>query len=149
MPIKPIYMPIYSVHDVCACRAQASLGWLVLNANQLESSPSHPGSIAIAGDFNKHCVIPPQPSATRTLHNLKSILNVQVKRTWDSDDSRAYTALHVKKMLKELCRQLEAKKAVIFEGRSCLPSVVSRICVLLSAASFAFDQQVHRSKPGA
>lgn len=30
----------------------AALGWLDLNANQLEACHSHPGSIAMAGDFN-------------------------------------------------------------------------------------------------
>ncbi|KAA6429165.1 MAG: hypothetical protein FRX49_00562 [Trebouxia sp. A1-2] len=97
-------------------RAQAALGWLVLNANQLESSPSHPGSIAMVGDFNKHFFYPPPPSATNTLHSLQTVLKIQAKRTLDTENSRAKTAAHVKMTLRNLCNQLQANQAVILEG---------------------------------
>ncbi|KAL3143544.1 hypothetical protein ABBQ38_002343 [Trebouxia sp. C0009 RCD-2024] len=97
-------------------RAQAALGWLVLNANQLESSPSHPGSIAMVGDFNKHFFYPPPPSATNTLHSLQAVLKIQAKRTLDTQNSRAKTAAHVKMTLRNLCNQLQANQAVILEG---------------------------------
>ena len=137
------------MHDVFACRAQAALGWLFLNANQLEASPSHPGSIAMAGDFNKHFFYPPPPSAIHTLHNLSTVIKVQVKRTLDTESSRASTAAHVKMTLQKLCNQLQAHKAVIFEGvfftiycqrvclsciwQCCLLSVMKEHCGLSSA----------------
>ena len=96
--------------------AQAALGWLVLNANQLELSPSHPGSIAMVGDFNTHFFNPPPPSATNTLHGLQSVVRVQAKRTLDTQKSLALTAAHVKIKLRNLCNQLKENKGVIFEG---------------------------------
>lgn len=101
---------------ISACRAQAALGWLVLNANQLEESPIHPGSIAMAGDLNKQFFYPPPPSAINTLHSLQTILKVQAKRTLDTQSSRASTVAHVKMTLQNVCDQLQANKAVIFEG---------------------------------
>ncbi len=106
---------------MCPCRAQAALGWLVLNANQLESSHSHPGSIAKVGDFNNHYFFPPPPSSIRTLHSLPTTLKVQVKRTLNNPMSRAAAAAHVKTTLQNLCNQIRAKEAAIFEGHSSLP----------------------------
>ncbi|KAL3133384.1 hypothetical protein ABBQ38_007252 [Trebouxia sp. C0009 RCD-2024] len=63
-------------------RAQAALGWLVLNANQLESSSSHPGSIAMAGDFNKHFFYPHPPAAISTLHNVKPFSKSKQSVLW-------------------------------------------------------------------
>ena len=70
----------------------------------------------MVGDFNKHFLYPPPPSATNTLHNLQTVLKVQAKRTLDTQKSRAKTAAHVKMTLQNLCDQLQANKAVIFEG---------------------------------
>ncbi|KAL3139593.1 hypothetical protein ABBQ38_003912 [Trebouxia sp. C0009 RCD-2024] len=95
-------------------RAQAALGWLVLNANQLESSSSHPGSVAMAGDFNKHFFYPPTPAAISTLHSLQTILKVQAKRTLDTQQSRASTAAHVKMTLENLCNQLLRQTKLLF-----------------------------------
>ena len=111
-----------------ACRAQAALGWLVLNANQLESSPSHPGLIAMVRDFNTHYFYPPPPSATNTLHSLQSILKVQAKRTLDTQNSRALSTAHVKIKLRNLCNQLQENKGVIFEGVF-LTLCCQRVCV--------------------
>ena len=129
------------MHEEFACRAQAALGWLVLNANQLESSSSHPGSIAIAGDFNKHFVYPPPPAAISTLHRLQTTLKVQAKRTLDTQPSRASTVAHVKMTLANLCNQLQANKAVIFEGVFLNPLVLMSIHVLHWL--FPFGQEVH------
>ena len=70
----------------------------------------------MVGDFNKHFLYPPPPSATNILHNLQTVLKVQAKRTLDTQNSRAKTAAHVKMTLRNLCNQLQANKAVIFEG---------------------------------
>lgn len=131
------------MHEEFACRAQAALGWLVLNANQLESSSSHPGSIAMAGDFNKHFFYPPPPAAISTLHNLQTILKVQAKRTLDTQQSRASTIAHVKMTLANLCNQLQANKAVIFEGCVSQLSAVSEYSCLALAMLFPLGRKVH------
>lgn len=100
----------------------AALGWLDLNANQLEACHSHPGSIAMAGDFNTPYFYPPPPSPIRTLHHLPKTLNVRAKRTLDTPTSRAATVAHLKTTLQSLRNQLQAKKAAVFEGHSSLPS---------------------------
>ncbi len=117
---------------MCPCRAQAALGWLVLNANQLESSHSHPGSIAMVGDFNNHYFYPPPPSSIKTLHSLPTTLKVQVKRTLNNPMSRAAAAAHVKTTLQKLCNQIRANKAALFEGRSSLLLLSASIsCIAL------------------
>ena len=103
----------------------------------------------MAGDFNKHFFYPPPPTAIHTLHNLSTILKVQVKRTLDTESSQASTAAHMKMTLQKLCNQLQAHKAVIFEGvfstlccqRVCLSCIWQ--CCLLSVRKNIVAYQVH------
>lgn len=84
----------------------------------------------MAGDFNNHYFYPPPPPSIRNLHSLPTTLNVQAKRTLDTPMSRAATAAHVKTTLQNLCNQIQANKAVLFEGRSSLPLLSASILCL-------------------
>ena len=131
------------MHDICPCRAQAALGWLVLDTNQLEACHRHPGSIAMAGDFNNHCFHPPPPSSIRTLHHLPKTLNVRAKRTLDTPMSRAATAEHLKTTLQSLCNQLQAKKAAAFEGHSSLPLLLTKYLMSCTCMCHVVAVQAH------
>ncbi|DBA80583.1 TPA: hypothetical protein ACH3X1_007844 [Trebouxia sp. C0004] len=78
-----------------------------------ESSHSHPGSIAMVGDFNNHYFYPPPPSYISTLHSLPTILEIQAKRTLDTPMSRAATVAHVKTTLQNLCNQIQDNQAAL------------------------------------
>ncbi len=84
----------------------------------------------MVGDINNHYFYPPPPSFIKTLHRLPTTLKVQVKRTLNNPMSRAAAAAHVKKTLQNLCNQIEANKAALFEGRSSI--------LLLSASKACF-----------
>lgn len=94
------------------------LGWLVLNANQLEANPRHPGSIGMVGDLNTHYVYPAPPSTLQTLHNLPNTMTVSTKRSLDTSLSRATSSADVKELLTDVCGRLEEDKHIIYGGHA-------------------------------
>ena len=126
------------VHDICLCRAQAALSYLVLNANQLEDCRHHPGSIAMAGDFNNQIVFPPPPASLPSLHNLLRTLRIRAVKSRDthSDLSQGSLPAHVKTTLQELCNQIQANQTKIFEGHSLLPLLSANVpCLAFGTVS--------------
>lgn len=122
-------------HLLCR-RNKACASYLVLNANQLANSASHPGSIVVLGNYNEHVIYAPSGAPTGPTRNeTEAVINTLA--TQDTGPGRASAASLIKALLLQRCKQLAERAAVIFEYQG---SLYSHLAFMHTARNLEPDQ---------